>query len=204
MLYTSQLVACGLVAMLVGVATADEKEKSSRKTVDAGGYTVEAPAGKGWKTQVDTAAGVVQFQRKQGSVLRQLSAQERITTMLVFRNRSLDTVLNAAETASNYITNELKIMETQGVEAGEYDLDDMFRDTLRFEEKLFYFLSYRKRIKPGNRYTEDGALYLYFPNTFEGDRTFFGFLFSDLRTGASLGKSEVYLLRSLAASFRIK
>jgi len=111
-----------------------------------------------------------------------------------------------AAVAAQFFDEEERIMQEQGVAAGDYKLSSVVRGTHTVDGRQVFTLTYHKdlTVMRFGRQVEDARLSLWFPDGFADTREFYGFLVSEMRQkGAMVEKVDLGRIEPVIANFQI-
>ncbi len=177
--------------------TSQMQPVSKGQIIDMGIYTVKAPLGDGWKVEIAKERMRVTFMNKPGSFL---GGRLPIIVIDVAQNRVMQKNWNLTEeeTANDYRNGEEADMMMRGVLPGNYELHDVEKNTMTFEGKKLYTMSYKtmggKWFDPDKE--QKATLFLYFPPDFGEKRIFYTFLISEVKAKGTIRETDSTLILS--------
>lgn len=188
-----------LISLFSCATTPEIQSGSGRRIIDMGSYSVEVPPGEGWKFELAREKGMVKF-------LKKIATEERGVSIQVFQNKISPDIwhLSEEQVANDFRNGEEKAMIEEGVKKSVYTLEDVNKEISTIGEKKVYSMSYKKRMRIGNKpYREVAVLYLYFPDNFKETHAFYCFLFADLHTDIGADKIDLQPVFAVINSLKI-
>lgn len=198
-----------------GIPSSDD-QSVKHLPVEMNSYTVNFPAGSGWKSERNKSLNKVVFTRDKSStttdILGVLSGTgiDGYTYISIYENKltadSTKSKWGEIETAEDFMNNEVKIMKEEGVKKEMYKLKNILKTDTVVNEKKFYCMDYEQyQIKMGGNsyFYSECKLALYFPANFKDSRKFYVFLISDFSNSIAIGRDTGQLF-PLLASFKLK
>jgi hypothetical protein len=193
-----------LAALVLGCATSQAiGRRLTEKTIEFPSYSLGVPSGDDWGVELDQQAEVVEFGRSRPDPLR-ISGLICVSSIRVFKIPFSEGAPTGEQAiADDYRANEERIMVTQGVKRGLYDLKDVKKGTETVGARKVYSMRYgTKRYVDADPVFTESVLYLHFPPDFENRKAFYGFLATEtFRKGRGLLSSDLSQLEALVASF---
>ncbi len=201
------------LVFIASCATAPSPQVSSGRLVDVGKFSVKAPDGEGWNIQIDKQnAAVIFVKAKQSAISKLAGVIDASTLVRVFRNEVVQPKppMSEEETADEFRNFEEKIMIEEGVNKGQYKLEDVKKGTTIVNGRKLYFLSYKTTagtlfggVSPkGPLRAAEAVLYLYFPEHFKETNSFYCFLISETYTRPAVFSIDLGQIIPIIRSFK--
>lgn len=119
----------------------------------------------------------------------------------------LDLELN--EIAHKIMDAEMQTMNEEGVQKGQYQLEDISRETTDYNGKKLYIMRYK--VKTGSALAASfkrsmfskAALYIYFPDNFQTTHTFYRFLINEYYIPGTLIKVDTDQILPIINNFKL-
>jgi hypothetical protein len=158
----------------------------SDKPIKFENYSIHSPFGDDWEYQPNEVTKSVMFYRQSGEMWQLVSKRRRDTFIKVFRNYTTMPTknINKQEFASSYMDSEFRLMEESAEKTGYGKPYLIARDKVLTSEKTLYRMNYGLNmcLLPGSGWTAypgQGHLYIYLPESFEGNGIFYLFLIEE-------------------------
>jgi hypothetical protein len=196
---------------LVSCATTQTIQQRGEHVVNMGDYSVEAPIGEDWEIQIDKEKAIISFTKiKQSAKSKLAGVIDGSTLIEVFKNEipPQGWHMGEEETADDFRNHQEKTMIEEGVEKGEYILEDVKKGHTTINDKKLYFLSYKTTagfggVSPTNPLrVVEAILYLYFPEHFKGKHIFYGFRISEAYTRPAVFSIDLTQIYPVIRSFK--
>jgi len=176
------------ISLFSCATTPEVKPERKEQIIEMGSYSVSVPPNKSfgkffgkWDIKMDNGKRTVAFRMVRRNPL---SGEFADTTLIQVWQNTIKPEgwhLSEEEIANDYRRMEEKIMKEEGVEKGQYKLENLKWDTITLGTKKLYTMNYTKLIgKTLGGFTEKATLFLYFPPDFNKNHDFYMFLLSFL------------------------